>query len=84
MNWWKIIMETAAVVPAKRTTYWTDNEEILCKSEEIAETIANMIETLYWMDGEKVSIQTGYYDPKEDEDEGKADEYTGWWYVVMD
>lgn len=84
MDWWKIIMETAAVVPTQSTLYWTNDEEILCKTEELAEALANMIETLYWQDGEKVLTRTGYYDPAEDEAEGVNDKYTGWYYVSID
>ena len=40
-----------------------------------------MLTTLYRTQGEEVEINTGYYDPEEDERNNEVDRYTGWWYV---
>ena len=54
---------------------------ILCRSEQTADAIADMIECLYKSDDNEVLIGTGYYDPAEDKRLGQEDRYTGWWYV---
>lgn len=63
---------------------WTGGDEILCKTESAADAIADLIEQLYKTQGEEVLINTGYYDPEEDERSGETDRYTGWWYVNID
>lgn len=64
---------------------WSDEDaEILVKTESAANTIADLIELLYKMQGEEVLINTGYYDPEEDERNNEEDRYTGWWYVNID
>jgi hypothetical protein len=63
---------------------WSDGEEILCKTEDSANAIADMLECMYEAQGEEVVINTGYYDPEEDRITGKLDRYTGWWYVNID
>lgn len=60
---------------------WTSGDEILCKTESAADAIADMLETLYKSQGEEILINTGYYDPEEDERNNEVDRYTGWWYV---
>lgn len=40
-----------------------------------------MFECLYKAQGEEIIVNTGYYDPIEDERSGEVDRYTGWWYV---
>ena len=60
---------------------WSAGDEILCKTESAANCLADMIETLYRSQGDEVVVNTGYYDPKEDERNGETDRYTGWWYV---
>lgn len=60
---------------------WSDGDMILCRSEQIADAIADMIESLYKSDDNEVLIGTGYYDPAEDKRLGQEDRYTGWWYV---
>lgn len=60
---------------------WSDGNEILCRSEQAADAIADMIESLYKSDDNDVLIGTGYYDPAEDKRNGEEDRYTGWWYV---
>ena len=60
----------------------SDGEEILCKTQWLAELIADFIEQLT---GETGSVRTGYYDPEEDakEPNGPFDS-TGWYYVDFD
>lgn len=58
-----------------------DGDEILCKTESAANAIADMFETLYKTQGEEIIINTGYYDPNEDERNNEVDSRTGWWYV---
>ena len=63
---------------------WSAGDEILCKTESAANTLADMLECLYITQGEDVLINTGYYDPEEDAKNGELDRYTGWWYVNID
>jgi hypothetical protein len=44
-----------------------------------ADLIADVLEMIGYED-----IHTGYYDPKEDAQDGINDEYTGYWYVELD
>ena len=62
-----------------RHGFWTDEEEILCKTEAQAELVADFFEDLGFCD-----VQTGYYDPKEDEKNNEVDIHTGYWYVSVD
>lgn len=63
---------------------WSSGYEILCKTEDGADTLADMFETLYASQGEEIMVNTGYYDPVEDERNNELDRYTGWWYVNID
>lgn len=63
---------------------WTDEDEILVKTESAANTIADLIETLYRTQGEEVLVNTGSYDPEEDKRNNEEDRYTGWWYINID
>lgn len=63
---------------------WTDEDEILVKTESTANTIADLIEALYRTQGEDILVNTGYYDPEEDKRNNEEDRYTGWWYVNID
>lgn len=60
---------------------WSSKDEILCKSESAANTIAELIEHLYASQQQDILVNTGYYDPLEDEKSGEVDKFTGWWYV---
>lgn len=62
---------------------WSDDNEILCKTEQVANALADMFECLYEAQGEDVLINTRYYDHVEDERNGDTDRYTGWWYVYV-
>lgn len=63
---------------------WSTGDEILCKTESAADTLAEMLECLYRAQNEEVLVNTGYYDPEEDARNGEMDRYTGWWYVNID
>lgn len=63
---------------------WTSGDEILCKTESAADAMADMIWCLYASQDEDVLVNTGYYDPEEDERNNEVDRYTGWWYVNID
>lgn len=63
---------------------WSSGYEILCRTEEGADALADMFETLYAEQGEEILINTGYYDPAEDERNNEVDSFTGWWYVNID
>ena len=63
---------------------WSSGDEILCKTEAVADALADMFECLYGAQDEEILINTGYYDPVEDEKNGEVDRYTGWWYVNID
>lgn len=62
-----------------RHGYWSNGEEILCKTEDEAEHLVNFLEDLGFN-----YVRTGYYDSKEDEHNGEVDAYTGYWYVSVD
>lgn len=59
---------------------WSDNDEILCETENLAENIADLIDALY---GEQ-TVNTGFYDPEEDVRNNEVTETTGWYYVSID
>ena len=59
--------------------YWTDGNEILCKTEAAAEHLADFFEDIGFTD-----VQTGYYDPEEDLRDLTVDEHTGFYYVSID
>lgn len=63
---------------------WSSGCEILCKTEDGADALADMFETLYAAQGEEVLVNTGYYDPEEDARNNELDSFTGWWYVNID
>lgn len=63
---------------------WTTGDEILVKTESAANTIADILTTLYKTQGEDVTIVTGYYEPEEDFMNNEIDRCTGWWYVNIE
>ena len=71
-------------LPKYSDTIWSDGNEILVKSEDAADKIADAIELLYQSQGEDILVNTGYYDPEEDKRNNEEDRYTGWWYVNID
>jgi len=60
--------------------YYEDADEILCRTEELAEMVADILEAI---SGESIA-QTGYYDPEEDANDDCVDGRTGWYYVNFD
>lgn len=74
-----IVRAIMSLLPRKpeHGKFWTDGNEILSEEETEIECLANLFDQLY---GEG-TVNTGYYDPKEDETEGCIDKYTGWHYV---
>lgn len=60
--------------------YYEDADEILCRSEELADMVANILEGI---SGEH-EAHIGYYDPEEDKRDDCVDDRTGWWYVDFD
>lgn len=62
-----------------RHGFRANGEEILCKTKEAAETLANFLEDIGFD-----KVLTGYYDPEEDKRNGTVDNNTGCWYVYPD
>ena len=62
-----------------RHGFWTDGDEILCRTETQAEALASFLEDMGFD-----YVNTGYYDPDEDERNHEVDRFTGWWYVNID
>ena len=60
--------------------YYADADEILCRTEELADMIANILDRI---SGDPIA-HTGYYDPEEDKKDNCVDDRTGWWYVDFD
>lgn len=75
-----LVWSVLAQLPSKPGRFWYDGENILCKTEDEADTIANFIDDII---GDSVT-HTGYYDPKEDERSGEVDDHTGYYYVDFD
>lgn len=59
--------------------FWFDGEEVLCETEQQAENLADFFDTLYG----GATVNTGYYDPDEDERNGETNDHTGWYYVTI-
>lgn len=78
-EWFEIIVERLPSEP--KGDVWASGGEILCKTEKIANDVADLIEHLYCLQDEEVCVCTGYYDPEEDAISGEVDNHTGWWYV---
>lgn len=79
LTWDYLVMCLEKYADRNRHGYWSDGKEILCKTEAEAEHLANFLEDIGYE-----SMQTGYYDPKEDERDGAVDDHTGFYYVAMD
>lgn len=59
---------------------WTDGTEILCRTEDIADRVAKMLDAI----AGSPESHVGYYDPYEDARSGEVDDHTGFWYVDFD
>ena len=76
-------LPTDPMANGREQIVWYDEEgdEIICKTSEIAELIANILDSV---SGEHES-HTGYYDPQEDALEPNGPfRTTGWYYVDFD
>lgn len=62
---------------------WSAGDEILCKTKNAADALADLLWQLYRSQDEDVVITTGFYDPEEDKKNGEQDRFTGWWYVYI-
>lgn len=82
IDWFKEI--TDRLPDYSEEIIWTGGNEILVKTESEANALADTLELLYRSQGEDILINTGYYDPEEDEKNEEVDRYTGWWYVNVD
>lgn len=79
-NWIEMIVNALPDYP--NGSIWSDGGvEILVKAESAANTVADLIEALYRVQGEEVLVNTGSYDPEEDKRNNEEDRYTGWWYI---
>lgn len=64
--------------------FWSDGNQIMCLEMEQADFLGNLIESLYRSQGEDIQIITGYYDKREDEQQGTVDNYSNMWYVTIE
>ena len=55
--------------------------EIMCRTEELAKMILNIIRDI---SGEHFEGEYGYYDPKMDEQSDCVDDRTGWWAISFE
>ena len=68
-------------LPDSPARIWSpDGDEILCENEQLTEDIADFLDALY---GGVQTVNTGFYDPVEDERNGETDQRTGWYYVTI-
>lgn len=84
INWFYRIASSLNNCPGDEIWHSPYTSEIMCKTESIANAVADMIEHLYDAQGIGVVCVTGYYDPKEDERNGDVDVHTGWYYISID
>jgi hypothetical protein len=63
--------------PDERLKFWTNGEDILCRTKEEAETIADLLDSMGYV------ASTGYFDPDEDERNEETDECTDYYYVTV-
>lgn len=77
----KIISDIASALPnSPDYRIWSiDGDEILCETEQIAETLADLFDSMYG----GPTVNTGYYDPIDDERYGETDDRTGFYYVTV-
>lgn len=80
-DWFEIVVKSLRKCPCG--DIWSTGDQILCKTENVADAVADLLEQLYQFQGKEVIINTGFYDPKEDKANEEEDCYTGWWYVDL-
>lgn len=62
--------------------FWSDGDMILCPSETDCNIVADFLQDTF-RDSTLV-IQTGYFDPFEDHNNGECDDYTGFYYISFE
>lgn len=76
----KVFGEIVDLLPHKPDyRIWSDGDEILCENENLAEHIADFIDAVY---GDQ-TVNTGFYDPEEDQRNNEVTDSTGWYYVTI-
>lgn len=78
---WIVVVADMLAGNGSEAIWCDDDGQILVATEGAANVVADLIEAFYRSQGEEISVNTGYYDPKEDKRNGETDKYTGWWYV---
>ena len=81
MDWYEEIAKR--LCECRMLDVYSDGYVILCRNEYASNLMADLIESLYLSDGEEVIVNTGYFDPDEDEQNDETDRFTGWWYVDL-
>lgn len=76
---WENVLDALPESPSGEI--WTNGDDILVNSENLAERVANMLEVVYKACDESVQLVTGYFDPEEDKQNEEEDKCTGWWYI---
>lgn len=75
----ELLGQLTSALPDEPDYVWSkDGDEILCKDKYVADSIAYLFDAIY---GDTV-VNTGYYDPDEDERNGETDDRTGYYYVT--
>ena len=82
INWFELFM--SRMRDYSDGEVWGNGDELMCKTEAIADAMCDLLFQLYATQGEEVVFHTGYYDPVEDARSGEEDRCTGWWYVDCD
>lgn len=72
----RTLLEMIPEEPTGVREIWHDWNEILTKNEDAAEKIADLLEAMGFEE-----VNTGYYDPDEDERNDEVDDHTGYYYV---
>lgn len=75
-----MVMDTICELLPKTNDYriWSNGDEILCETEQMAEHIADLVDAFY---GEQVAC-TGYYDDEYIDDFGSEETNENGWYYV--
>lgn len=63
--------------PETDPKFWAQGNLLLCKTEEAANTMADLLEAIGITD----CATTGHFDPREDAAAGSEDQLTGYYYV---
>ena len=74
----RLLLEMIPEEPTGFKEVWQDGNEILSKSEEVVERMADMLEVMGFDE-----VSTGYYDPADDAASGEVDDHTGYYYVLF-